>query len=400
MKKIVILIIAISVQSFYGQTFTTNRTPVGMEHNLLFNASTRYQVTQTGSAPLNLSTLFDGKFVPSYTSTAPTSSNPTEITIVGLPNAHIQGGAWLGWSTRWWQAKNFKIEGYDSYNSPNGWKTIADYSTQNYTGGQSFSIRMPSGAYTKLRFTFYSATGANGRLGVSELFFIHPEATAPYEGLFSNGNTNSTWEENGSTISYSLGNVGIGTSNPLSDLHIEGTAPVITFKATNLGSGVRFNSIGQNGDLYRFQKDGITKVTIKNSGSIGIGTNDTKGFKLAVNGNIHTKEVKVDLIGWSDFVFFKDYKLPTLEEVEAHIAVKGHLKDIPSAKEVKENGIFLGDMNAKLLQKIEELTLYTIAQEKKLTSQEKKITAQQKAINQLESLKKRFDQLEKLIKDK
>ncbi|MGY8939075.1 MAG: hypothetical protein ACKVK4_03770 [Flavobacteriales bacterium] len=57
-------------------------------------------------------------------------------------------------------------------------------------------------------------------------------------------------------------------------------------------------------------------------------------------------------------------------------------------------------MNAKLLQKIEELTLYTIAQEKKLTSQEKKITAQQKAINQLESLKKRFDQLEKLIKDK
>jgi hypothetical protein len=139
--------------------------------------------------------------------------------------------------------------------------------------------------------------------------------------------------------------------------------------------------------------NGFIALWPKESTGVGIGTGTTGIHKLAVEGSIGAREIKVENGPWSDFVFFKNYNLPTLKEVETHIAVKGHLKDIPSAKEVAKNGIFLGDMNAKLLQKIEELTLYTIAQEKK-------ITAQQKAINQLESLKKRFDQLEKLIKDK
>ncbi|WP_340074223.1 hypothetical protein [Leptobacterium sp. I13] len=101
------------------------------------------------------------------------------------------------------------------------------------------------------------------------------------------------------------------------------------------------------------------------SGNVGIGTT-TPDAKLAVNGNIHTKEVKVDLIGWPDFVFEDSYTLPTLQEVETHIKEKGHLQDIPSAEEVAKNGIFLGEMDAKLLQKIEELTLYTIQQEKRI----------------------------------
>ncbi|MGS2764555.1 hypothetical protein [Sinomicrobium sp. M5D2P9] len=95
------------------------------------------------------------------------------------------------------------------------------------------------------------------------------------------------------------------------------------------------------------------------NGNVGINTANPDS-KLAVNGVIHSKEVKVDLNGWSDFVFEDNYPLPTLEEVEQHIKEKGHLKDIPSAKEVEENGIFLGEMDAKLLQKIEELTLYMI----------------------------------------
>ncbi|MGS2741648.1 hypothetical protein [Sinomicrobium sp. M5D2P17] len=95
------------------------------------------------------------------------------------------------------------------------------------------------------------------------------------------------------------------------------------------------------------------------SGNVGIGTTNSNNWKLAVNGNIRAKEIKVET-GWSDFVFEDSYNLPTLEEVEQHIKEKGHLKDIPSAKEVEENGIFLGEMDAKLLQKIEELTLYMI----------------------------------------
>ena len=108
---------------------------------------------------------------------------------------------------------------------------------------------------------------------------------------------------------------------------------------------------------------------------------------MAVNGQIRAKEIKVET-GWSDFVFFKDYKLPTLEEVEDHIKEKGHLKDIPSANEVEENGIFLGEMNSKLLQKIEELTLYTIQQQKEIEElklQNQKLLKLQLRIEQLES---------------
>jgi hypothetical protein len=102
-----------------------------------------------------------------------------------------------------------------------------------------------------------------------------------------------------------------------------------------------------------------------------------------VNGKIHTKEVRVDmnLSDWADFVFDNTYQLPSLQEVEKHIAEKGHLKDIPSAKEVAKNGLYLGAMNAKLLQKIEELTLYTL-------QQEKKIKALEKLEKEIESLKK------------
>ncbi|WP_244511728.1 hypothetical protein [Flavobacterium anhuiense] len=99
---------------------------------------------------------------------------------------------------------------------------------------------------------------------------------------------------------------------------------------------------------------------------LGIGTK-TPDSKLAVNGTIHSKEVKVDMAGWSDFVFKKNYDLPTLEEVEKHIAEKGHLENIPSENEVLKNGINLGEMNAKLLQKIEELTLYVIEMKKDIS---------------------------------
>jgi len=107
---------------------------------------------------------------------------------------------------------------------------------------------------------------------------------------------------------------------------------------------------------------GYANWTFEN-GNVGIGIINPIN-KLDVNGTIHSKEVKVDMTGWSDFVFKKEYNLPTLEEVEKHIVEKGHLENIPSEKEVLKDGIDLGEMNAKLLQKIEELTLYMIEMKK------------------------------------
>lgn len=110
-------------------------------------------------------------------------------------------------------------------------------------------------------------------------------------------------------------------------------------------------------------------MKIDNLGNIGIGTGSSALSpleKLAVNGLIHTKEVKVDLLGWPDYVFTKDYNLPTLQEVEKQIKEKGHLANIPSATEVENNGVLLGEMNKKLLEKVEELTLYIIQMNKEI----------------------------------
>lgn len=129
-----------------------------------------------------------------------------------------------------------------------------------------------------------------------------------------------------------------------------------------------------------------TRHPIYFSKNVGIGTTNPDGWELAVNGKIRAKEIKVET-GWSDFVFYDDYQLPTLQEVEKHIKEKGHLKDIPSAKEVEKNGIYLGEMDSKLLQKIEELTLYTIQQEKKIKELESlnaKLLEIQKRLEKLE----------------
>lgn len=129
-----------------------------------------------------------------------------------------------------------------------------------------------------------------------------------------------------------------------------------------------------------------TQFVMDSNGNIGIGTANPLGWRLAVNGNIRAKEVKVET-SWADFVFEKGYALPSLEEVEAHIKEKGHLKDIPSAAEVSENGIQLGAMNSKLLQKIEELTLYMIDLNKDLQDLKKENETLKRQLTNLQTIK-------------
>jgi hypothetical protein len=131
------------------------------------------------------------------------------------------------------------------------------------------------------------------------------------------------------------------------------------------------------GGFIAFNTDAdIERLRIGTDGNVGIGTTNPLGYKLAVNGKIRAQEVKVELNGWPDYVFTKDYQLPTLQQTEKHIKEKGHLPGIPSAAEVKANGIDLGEMNAKLLQKIEELTLHLI----KLDSKVENLTIENKSL--------------------
>ncbi len=114
------------------------------------------------------------------------------------------------------------------------------------------------------------------------------------------------------------------------------------------------------------------------NGKLGIGTNSfidgADIYSLSVNGKVRANSVKV-YTDWADYVFEDSYTLSTLEEVEQHIKDKGHLKDIPSAQEVEEHGIELGEMNKLLLQKVEELTLYLIAQDKEIKDLKNEVAA-------------------------
>src|SRR5690606_34391867 len=101
--------------------------------------------------------------------------------------------------------------------------------------------------------------------------------------------------------------------------------------------------------------------------NIGIGTLDTQGYRLAVAGNVIAEGVKVELQGnWPDFVFAEDFDLMPLTDLKSFIETKGHLPNIPNAAEVQQEGIDLGGMNALLLQKIEEMTLYILNQEERI----------------------------------
>jgi len=125
----------------------------------------------------------------------------------------------------------------------------------------------------------------------------------------------------------------------------------------NVASGV----IATNGAALFISPGGNVSTSFLTNGTVGIGTSDTKGYKFAVNGSAIFTSAVVKLYGnWPDYVFKKDYQLPSLTSVEQYINENKHLPGLPSAQEIGENGINLGEMNKKLLEKIEELTLYVI----------------------------------------
>lgn len=140
-----------------------------------------------------------------------------------------------------------------------------------------------------------------------------------------------------------------------------------------------------NLELYSFGNSN-TSNTFPLYGNIGIGTNNPDA-KLAVNGVIHTKEVKVDVVNWPDYVFKNAYNLPSLKSTELYIKNQGHLPNIPQASLAEVNGVFLGEMSAKLLEKIEELTLYAIGQEHRIETLQ----------NFNQTLEHRVDKLEKIV---
>jgi len=145
------------------------------------------------------------------------------------------------------------------------------------------------------------------------------------------------------------------------------------------------------------------RMRILANGNVGIGTSAPDQL-LTVNGTIHSKSVVVDANIFPDYVFNSTYKLPTLTEVKTYIDQNHHLPDVPSAADVEKNGLNLGEMNKVLVEKVEELTLYLIEQNKQvaelnkqLIKQNTNLSDQQKANQsqqkQIDAMKKSLDDL-------
>jgi hypothetical protein len=127
------------------------------------------------------------------------------------------------------------------------------------------------------------------------------------------------------------------------------------------------------GTLTDPEKGASIAIKALANGNVGIGTTNPQD-KLTVAGNIGAREIKVTTNAGADFVFDQAYKLPDLTTLEKFVKANKHLPEIPTAKEMVENGVNLGELNIKLLQKVEELTLHLIEKDKQLKVQGGQVT--------------------------
>lgn len=171
------------------------------------------------------------------------------------------------------------------------------------------------------------------------------------------------------------------------------TATIFVGPSTGVGT---FGKVGiaTSSPIRTFDVNGMSHF----ADTMSIGTTKTNGSMLAVAGKISAEEVEISLsTTWPDFVFSTSYELNTLAQVEEYINQHSHLPNVPSADEVAEKGINIAEMDAILLQKIEELTLYTIAQQKQIDKQNETAENQQKLIEEQQKL---IEQLIKLNQSK
>ena len=276
------------------------------------------------------------------------------------------GGVW--WTRQAGQSDAHRqVAGIYAMQNGTGILASADigFATKQTGGSYDFSPRMiiKAGGYVGIGITTPAyklhVGNGNGQIAIGTTFMDNPSNvnTGWTRGAFSSNlfwdNPNNIWKAN---------NTLIGANDFTSMQHLNGGV-LAFYTAASTGNTV-VSITGAN-------LAGYERMRITNDGKVGIGTTNPGSFKLAVEGKIGAREVVVTTdTPWPDYVFSENHKLTSLEETEQYIKENKHLPEIPSAAEVKENGVAVGEMQAKLLQKIEELTLHMIAQEKRINKLE------------------------------
>ncbi|AUX18044.1 hypothetical protein [Flavobacterium columnare] len=209
--------------------------------------------------------------------------------------------------------------------------------------GPALSLYNPEKTEAGAVWRMYNMTGPYGN---SLQFWNYPNN-------FSNSNQRLVLHDNGD---MSLkGNITLGKNLYASDLVSGGTNSWIFHTPDDGRNTLHIAPYSENN--WKWDKG----MVIKADGN------------AALQGKLEAKEIKVTTTPTADFVFADDYNLPKLEEVEKHVKEKRHLPEIASAKEMEKEGVNVGAFQIKLLQKIEELTLYVIQQKKQLEIQNKRI---------------------------
>lgn len=268
----------------------------------------------------------------------------------------------------------------------------------------------------------YLGGPANGTFGIAfdnlnpNYGIFYTEGTPDdYVSISPNGNA-----KNGVMNIFGNGNVGIGTTTPQEKLDVNGNVTISGLIKIPLASDVEhqspsltvtpgheFKYDGEYLNYYGlgFHKyedaggfDGINaylsayygidlftgganRLRISNGGNVGIGTT-TPTEKLSVNGNIKAKKLIVTQTGWADYVFDKAYTLMHIDSLSTYINTHKHLPEMPTTKDVQDNGVDVGNNQTLLLKKIEELTLYIIEQHKQMAKQNEQMIQQQKEITE------------------
>lgn len=225
---------------------------------------------------------------------------------------------------------------------------------------------------------------------------IHNTIIGAYSAELRNGNFNTYLGAFSGTSSSMIGgdrNTFIGHSagyNNAGDRNV-----FLGNRAGYNSSGSDLLYIANSSDTTPLIWGDFASEELKFNGKVGIGIGtanfptDAAGvnvddYQLFVNGGILATELRIAIqANWADYVFESDYELPTLEEVECYIEENGHLPNVPSAEEVEKQGINVGEMAKIQQEKIEELTLYIIEQNKQLEEQSKEIEELKAAVKLL-----------------
>lgn len=234
-----------------------------------------------------------------------------------------------------------------------------------------------------------NTTGAIFNLygGTDDLSYIqfYKNLTAPtamgYIG-FSGSGDYAVWVKGTATYLNSDG-MGISNSAPLTKLHILSGQDAGLGSSANgylmLGPGTSTNIIIDNNEIMARNNGAAAPLTLQNDGgSVRIGNVAAPaGYLFAVNGKMISEELKVQLSGsWPDYVFKKNYQLKSFDELRKFISENNHLPNIPPAADLETNGLEVGDMQKRMMEKIEELTLYVLQLEEQLKEIKKKMSDQ------------------------